>query len=354
MERKVFRLRLPLRNPFRIAHGSSSFRESVFLWLRAGDAVGMGEAPVVPYYGDTADSVEADLVCGAAARAVEDAVGGAGAPRGEFARAVSRSAFQSAVLSLRARLSGVSSSPAIGPPTSYTIAFNDDPEAMARIASSCGFRRLKVKAGIPGDIERIRLLRERLPQAIIRVDANQGWSLEEAPVKLAELERLGVELVEEPVAGSPAELGRLAAATSVPVLLDESVRDLAHFRRCAREAPSVAGIVVKTAKNGGPAASLELARAARDRGMRVMVSSMVETSLGVSSALTVAPFCDWCDLDAPLLLSEDPFTGLFLPRRGPPGGGRGRRAGKEPGCLDRGARAASRGGIGWRPSFGRW
>jgi L-alanine-DL-glutamate epimerase-like enolase superfamily enzyme len=181
---------------------------------------------------------------------------------------------------------------------------------MARVASSCGFRRLKVKAGISGDIERIRLLRERLPRAIIRVDANQGWSLDEAPGKLAELERLAVELVEEPVAGSTAELERLAAATSVPVLLDESARDLAQVRRFAREAPSVAGIVVKTAKNGGPAESLELARAARDCGMRVMVSSMVETSLGVSAALGVAPLCAWCDLDAPLLLLQDPFTGL--------------------------------------------
>jgi L-alanine-DL-glutamate epimerase-like enolase superfamily enzyme len=149
-----------------------------------------------------------------------------------------------------------------------------------------------------------------LPQAIIRVDANQGWSLDEAPGKMAELERLGIELVEEPIGGSPAELERLAAATSVPVLLDESARDLAHVRRFARESPSVAGIVVKTAKNGGPVASLELARAALDSGMRVMVSSMVETSLGVSAALGVAPLCAWCDLDAPLLLAEDPFTGL--------------------------------------------
>jgi L-alanine-DL-glutamate epimerase-like enolase superfamily enzyme len=142
------------------------------------------------------------------------------------------------------------------------------------------------------------------------VDANQGWSLDEAPGRIAELERLGVELVEEPVAGSPTDLERCAAATSVPVLIDESARDLAQVRRFAREAPSVAGIVVKTAKNGGPAESLALARVARDCGMRVMVSSMVETSLGVSAALGVAPLCAWCDLDAPLLLSQDPFTGL--------------------------------------------
>jgi L-alanine-DL-glutamate epimerase-like enolase superfamily enzyme len=237
-------------------------------------------------------------------------VSGSDIPRGHFVHPVSRSAFQTAVTSLRARLSGAASTTSTMPATSYTIAYNDDPEEMARIAVASGFHNLKVKAGIPGDIERITVLRERLPRAVIRVDANQGWSVKEAPEKMRQLERLGVELVEEPIAGTAAEIERVAAASSLPVILDESVRELSHLRLFAHEAPSVAGIVVKIAKNGGPLESIELARAARDMGLRVMVSSMIETSLGSSAALGLAPLCEWCDLDAPLLLAEDPFTGF--------------------------------------------
>ncbi|MBL8968836.1 MAG: hypothetical protein JNG85_17670 [Spirochaetaceae bacterium] len=333
MEIRLFRLKLPLKNGFRIAHGSYSFRENLFLELREGKAVAWGEAPIVPYYHLTIDEVEADLRRGLAALSdgVSFPLEGKSAP--EFAHPVSRAAFGAALLSLRARLEGKTEAELLGlgsgaeaasaPPTSFTVAYDDDPEAMAAVAASCGFRRLKVKAGIPGDIERIRLLRERLPEAIIRVDANQGWSPAEAPGKLRELERLGIELLEEPIAGSPAEFERLAASTAIPILLDESARSLDDLRRYAREAPSLAGFVVKTAKNGGPAASLALIRAAADEGLRAMLSSMVETSLGAGSALLLAPLCAWCDLDAPLLLAEDPFGGLGYEDESPrlaPGG----------------------------------
>jgi len=330
MEIKVLKIRLDLKNPFRIAHGSYAYRESILVWLRVGGAFGMGEAPIVPYYGVSADEVEEDLRRGLRSWSAEAALSDPGFPSGDFAYPVSRCAFQTAVLSLRGRLEGIGLPEVLGfygerktPPSSFTVAYDDDPEEMVRVAAASGFRHLKVKAGIPGDIERLRLLRERLPHATIRVDANQGWSMEEAPGKLAELERIGVELVEEPVAGGPADFERLASSTSLPILLDESAKDLEQVRRFGREAPSVAGIVVKTAKNGGPCASALLARAAVDSGLRVMVSCMVETSLGVSAALALAPLCAWCDLDAPLLLSEDPFSGLTyeeeVPRVGPSG-----------------------------------
>jgi L-alanine-DL-glutamate epimerase-like enolase superfamily enzyme len=331
MEAKLVKLRLALRDAFRIAHGSYSWRESLVLSLENGGVAGLGEAPVVPYYGVPAEEIEADLLSGVSAALVEEALGLPELPASlgasAFRHAASAAAFQAAVTALRSKRDGLGPAAALGivaaemlpagdrsgGASSYTVAFDDDPEAMASRAAACGFRRLKVKAGIPGDLERLRRIRERLPEAIIRVDANQGWSAKEAPAKMAELERLGVELVEEPMAGSPAELERLARSTRLPILLDESARDAEAVRRYAEEAPSVAGIVIKQAKNGGPAASLALARLARSLGMDAMLSSMVETSLGVGAALALAPLCRWCDLDAPLLLAEDPFTGLSYP-----------------------------------------
>jgi L-alanine-DL-glutamate epimerase-like enolase superfamily enzyme len=330
MEIKVFRLKLALKNPFRIAHGSYAYRENLFVWLREGNSFAMGEAPVVPYYGLSADEIEEDLKSGLSHRAVLDALLGRGSPGGCFAYPVSTCAFLAATLELRAKLDGLLPPDLLGiarggatPPSSYTLAYDDDPEAMVAVAAASGFRRLKLKAGIPGDIERIKAVRASFPEAIIRVDANQGWSFEEARSKLPELEDAGVELLEEPMAGSPAQLEELASSTSIPIVLDESLRGLEDLRRYAKEAPSLAGIVVKTAKNGGPAASLALARAAAESGLRIMLSSMVETSLGVASALCLSPLCAWLDLDAPLLLAEDPFTGLAYEKEVPilaPGG----------------------------------
>jgi o-succinylbenzoate synthase len=306
-----------MRNPFRIAHGSYAYRESVFLWLGEGPWAGMGEAPVVPYYGLSTDQIEDDLARHLSLAGCEAALAGAASGGGDFAYAPSRCAFQEAVLSLRATIAGIGLPEVLGldgrqpaPPTTFTVAYDDDTDEMVRVAASSGFRRLKLKVGIQGDIERVAAIRVRLPDAILRVDANQGWTADEARSKLSALERLGVELVEEPIKGSLSEIERIAASTRLPILLDESARDVEQVRRCAREAPSVAGIVVKAAKNGGPAASLELARAARDMGMKVMVSSMIETSLGVGAALAIAPLCSWCDLDAPLLIADDPFIGL--------------------------------------------
>ena len=314
MEATVFRLRLELRNPFRIAHGTYSHRESVFLRLRSGGFEAYGEAPVVPYYGLSTDEIEADLRAGLSRRAVEEAMASLSAARAPFAHPVARSAFETAALSLRAAAEGRSLASLLGagggasPPSSYTVAYDEDGEAMVRVAASSGFRRLKLKAGIPGDVERVALIRERLPEAIIRVDANQGWSLEEAPAKLAALERLGVEFVEEPTAAAPADYARLAASTSLPLLLDESLRSAEDIARFA--GAGLAGVVVKIAKNGGPAASASLARAAREAGMRAMVSCMVETSLGAGAALGLGPLCEWCDLDAPMLIANDPFVGF--------------------------------------------
>lgn len=314
MEAGVFSLRLGLRSPFRIAHGSYSYRENVFLALRRDGLWGLGEAPIVPYYGLSVAEVEADLRQGLARLSPEEVLDARAIPIQAFAYPVSASAFKSALLALRGSGGGpdfpLAASAPGGIPSSYTVAYDDDPEAMVRVAAACGFDRLKIKAGIPGDIERITRIREALPDSIIRVDANQGWSLGEAPGKLAALEALGIELVEEPVKGGPADFQALADSTSLPILLDESARSVADVRRFALEAPAVAGIVVKTAKNGGPLASLALARAALDSGLRVMLSSMVETSLGVGAALPLASLCAWIDLDAPLLLSDDPFEGL--------------------------------------------
>src|SRR5207237_6413696 len=89
---------------------------------------------------------------------------------------------------------------------------------------------------------------------------------------------------------------------------DESVQTMADVEQLA--AARVAGINVKLMKVGGLAPALAIVRRAREHNMKIMLGCMIETSLGVTAMAHLAGLADWIDLDAPLLISNDPFDGI--------------------------------------------
>jgi L-alanine-DL-glutamate epimerase-like enolase superfamily enzyme len=193
------------------------------------------------------------------------------------------------------------------PPTSFTIGLDPLDETLTKVAGSGEFEVLKVKMGAPGDVERVEAIRAVTRQAL-RVDANEGWSAEEALGKLARLAPLGVELVEQPLpAGRLEETRALRRHTRLPLVADEDVH-------CADDVPRLSGVYdgvnVKLAKCGGISEALRLIAVARAHGMKVMLGCMIESSLGIAAALAVAPLVDWVDLDGHLLVANDPFDGI--------------------------------------------
>jgi len=89
---------------------------------------------------------------------------------------------------------------------------------------------------------------------------------------------------------------------------DESLQSAAQLEQLARA--GVRGINLKLMKLGGLAPALRIVRRARELGMGVMLGSMIETSIGVTAMSHLAGLADWLDLDSPLLISNDPFTGI--------------------------------------------
>lgn len=143
----------------------------------------------------------------------------------------------------------------------------------------------------------------------LRVDANEGWQLDEALDLVPRLARLGVELVEQPLpAGDPGG-ERLKARTPIPVFVDEDCRTADDLADCARRAH---GVNVKLSKCGGLGEALRCATAARDLGLRSMIGCMIESSLGIAAAAQVASRFELADIDSNLLLDDDPFAGLEL------------------------------------------
>ena len=202
-----------------------------------------------------------------------------------------------------------------------------DPDDMARRAERASerFHRLKLKlGGADGlDVERVRAV-SKVTERPLQVDVNEWWSLDEAVDACAELGRLGVEYVEQPLRqGDPdgAELRRRAA---VPIYVDEDCHTLADVAACAEIAH---GITIKLAKSGGIREAIRMAHAARALGLGVMLGCMIESGLGIAAGCAVAPLCDHVDLDGNLLLAQDPLPGRSSRRRpaavGAPGLGLG-------------------------------
>jgi len=320
-------LRLGLRDPFRIAradHDSSGDRiTTVVVELRDDrfpDLVGVGEGYPDRFYGETPDTMaavfpllleavgvvepsEAGLV--AADLAMEAAIRGHGA---------ARCAVDIALHDLVGKVSGhpvfeLRGLSADLPPTDFTIGI-DTPEIVAeRAARAADFPALKIKVGGPRDLATLEAVRA-VYAGPIRVDANTGWDPDEAVGLLPELERLGVELIEQPFrAGRLDQLRWLQERSSLPLVADESCvlpEDL------DRLVGVVAGVNVKLAKCGGIGPAKRMLERARELGFRTFLGCMEETSVGIAGSAVVASLADWVDLDGCLLLADDPFVGLEL------------------------------------------
>jgi L-Ala-D/L-Glu epimerase / N-acetyl-D-glutamate racemase len=195
------------------------------------------------------------------------------------------------------------------PPTDFTLGI-DAPAVVAERAIRAGdFPALKIKVGGPSDVETLEAVR-RVYGGRLRVDANTGWTAEAARAILPDLERLGVELIEQPFPARRLDLLReLQAASSLPIVADESsvtIEDLDAL------VGVVAGVNVKLAKCGGIGPARRMLERARSLGLRTLLGCMEETSIGIAASAVVAPLADWVDLDGCLLLAEDAADGLEL------------------------------------------
>jgi O-succinylbenzoate synthase len=208
-------------------------------------------------------------------------------------------------------------------PVNVTVPAVDAEKAAAIVRAGNGCRTAKVKVAEPGqslaqEQARLEAVRDALgPDGRIRVDANGGWSVEEAVTALAALDRAagGLEYVEQPCT-SVEELALVRRRVDVPVAADESIRRAEDpYRVRDLEAADVA--VLKVQPLGGVRACL---RIAEDIGLPVVVSSALETSVGIAAGVALAaalpelPYA--CGLATVQLLTDDVATSPLLPQDG--------------------------------------
>jgi L-alanine-DL-glutamate epimerase-like enolase superfamily enzyme len=326
-------LHLALRDPFRIARSDHSEGDGVTTVVvelrddRFPDMVGVGEGYPDRFYGETPETMVAiwPFLLSLADGTLTDLGDPASARRGlERTEAVwsdairwngaAKCALDVALHDLAGKVLGVpvheliELSPAI-PPTDFTIGI-DEPEIVAqRAARAADFPALKIKCGGPQDLATLRAVRAVF-DGPIRVDANTGWTRDDAERLLPEVVDLGVELIEQPFpARAYRDLGWLQERSPIPLVADESA---VTYEDLEALVGVVAGVNVKLAKCGGIGPAKAMLERARELGFKTFLGCMEETSVGIAGSAAVASLADWVDLDGCLLLADDPFEGLDL------------------------------------------
>lgn len=307
------KLTLHLRNPFHLSYGVSDTRDAFILRLTGG--FGLGEGTIPPYYRvDPGAMLAAWERLAAQPQPLPDDPAEVSEWVGMDGPPAARCAVELALLDRIGRLRGLPLWALLGLPepqplaTSFTI--SGEAEDLARQAREASrFQVIKLKLGSGDDVARVAAVRAARPDARLFVDANAGWSRAEALRLVEELAPFNLELIEQPVEKDDIEgMGMVQAATKIPVVADESAQSMQQVERLA--AVGVQGINLKLMKLGGLSAATAIARFARQHGLRVMLGSMIETSVGATAMGHLIGLAEWLDLDSPLLISNDPFDGL--------------------------------------------
>jgi L-alanine-DL-glutamate epimerase-like enolase superfamily enzyme len=276
---------------------------------------GLGEASPSHYYGESEPMVRAALdqwaphlgddpfALDAIERRLDGALLGHGAARAAIDMALHDWIGKKLAIPVW-KLFGLD--PSRTPLSCVTLGMASPEEMEKKLETVKHFPMIKVKLGGPGDVENLERIRKRY-SGKLQVDANTAWNPTDAVAVLKKIAPLGIELVEQPVKREDlAGLEWVRRHSPIPVFADESLH---HAGDLANLVGKVDGVNLKIMKSGGLREMKRTIDAARAFGLKVMLGSMVETSLALSAAAQLAPLADYLDLDGHWLLRDDPFDG---------------------------------------------
>lgn len=301
---------LPLAEKFVIARESWYAASNVFVVVDTGEEFGVGEVSPDAYWGESTQSVATQLEnvnLDLLSTPFELETLSYLLPAGS-----ARSALDIAMHDLAAKLAGISVRQLLGlddspKHTSVTIPISEPSRMVQRALQYSDHPSLKMKVGFNGDVEAVAAVRG-VYKGAIRIDANEGWTTDEAVKRLRKLESLDIELCEQPIpAGNHDDLRFISACTSIPVFADE---DVSTAEDVAKLVGVVDGVNLKLRKAGGIREVVRAAAVARAHGMGLMIGCDLESGIAATAGAHVASLFDFVDMDGPLLLASDPYPGV--------------------------------------------
>ena len=194
------------------------------------------------------------------------------------------------------------------PSSDYTLGMATPSEIQERIKIH-PFPIYKMKVATATDLESLRAARQ-VTDAKIRIDANEAWTIEQARSLLPILEELGIELIEQPLHRLDLEgMNELKTLTSIPIIADEACQNEKDLDKIAA---LYDGINVKLAKVSGITPAISLIKSAKEKGLSVMLGCMSEGVVGCTAMSHLLPLADYADIDGPLILKDETFSGLVI------------------------------------------
>jgi len=308
MNINIEKISLPLAAPFAITGHVFEVSDTLRVTLSKDGASGVGESIGAYYFDETVESMAAQLEevmpqlqGDLSIEAIQDILPPCGA----------RNALDCAFWDYRAKAAGkrIWELLNITPKqltTVYTLGIASPQEMGERAAEASKFSNLKIKLDAHNPIEKLEAIRAARPDANLIVDVNQGWTFAELKEYLPHTERLNIVMIEQPLArGGDEELEGFKSP--VPLGADESCCHMGEFE-LARDRYDV--INIKLDKSGGLTEGLALVEAANKANMGLMVGNMTGSSLSMAPSYVIGQFCQFVDIDGPLLLKKDVAHGL--------------------------------------------
>jgi o-succinylbenzoate synthase len=325
---QIYKLIIPLKEPFVISLGAQYDAESIIVIIKTNDYTGYGECS--PYMSINGESIDTCFIVGqylakilkeknaldikGCVEEMDKTIYGNHSIKSAFDIALYDIASQHAGQPLYKFLGGENSKTLI---TDYTVSIGEAKKMAADAAKykQQGYPVIKVKLGESKhkDAERIHLIREAIGYEIpLRIDANQGWDLKTAIATLKELERYNIQYCEEPIPRWDfMRLRKLRKKSPIPIMADESCCDHHDAKRLIG-LKACDMLNIKLGKSGGIYDALKIISLAEKAEMKMQVGAFMESRLGMTAFAHFALCSDnilHCDFDTPLMFTEDPVSG---------------------------------------------
>jgi o-succinylbenzoate synthase len=326
---ELYKLSIPLKEPFITSLGRDDNAENIIVKIITdGGITGFGEcSPYMPINGESQDTCFivgqyfAKLFKGKDALGIEERI--ADMDKLIYGNTSIKSGFDMALYDIASQHAGVPLYKFLGGKndktiiTDYTVSIGD-PQKMAADAVKIkaeGYPAIKIKLGKNGDVDvkRIKAIREAVGNEIpLRIDANQGWNVEEAIKTLQALGKYNIQLCEEPIPRwAFMQLSKIKQESPVPIMADESCSDehdaerLINMKACDY-------FNIKLGKSGGIFKALKMVKLAEANKIHLQVGAFMESRLAMTAFAhfsLCSPMIEHYDFDTALMFVEDPVTG---------------------------------------------